>query len=351
MLFIESEEVGKLQYYVSYSVLKSSQTGKVLGILGIPFFQSQNLLNKVQSVVLINIMNIFACIFIVLLVLSYVVAERLTFPLRFITHSLRRTSLNNNTPLTWGANDEIGMMVKEYNSMLYKLSESKSELEHTQREKAWREIAQQVAHEIKNPLTPMKLTLQQLERAVQAGTVTNEKTQRAVATLLSQIDTLNEIASSFSGFAKMPEPLILRIDLVTILKHAVDLHSPTGDIVFRNPYREAFVMGDAQLLSRTFSNLILNGIQAARPGHSVRILVALELHDRHYRVSFTDNGRGISPEIADRVFLPHFSTKKSGSGLGLAIAKQAIEQMNGKIWLTSEINKGTTFYIQLPIAG
>jgi two-component system, NtrC family, nitrogen regulation sensor histidine kinase NtrY len=349
-LFIESESVGTLNYYVSYSVLKSSQTGAVLGILGIPFFRSVNLLNKVQSVVLINILNIFASIFIILLLLSYVVAERLTFPLRFITDSLRKTSLNNNTPLTWTAHDEIGMMVKEYNSMLYKLSESKSELEHTQREKAWREIAQQVAHEIKNPLTPMKLTLQQLERSLQAGNATTEKTQKTISTVLAQIDTLNDIASSFSGFVKMPEPVIQRVDLVASLKHVIDLHSLTGEIVFRNPYKEAWVMGDAQLLSRTFSNLILNGIQAAKPGHVVRIQIALELHGSKYKMIFSDNGKGIPDHIIDRVFLPHFSTKKSGSGLGLAIAKQAIEQMKGRIWLQSENEQGTSFFIELPVA-
>ena len=349
-LFIESENVEKLDYYVSYAVLKSSQTGNVLGILGIPFFQSANLLSKIQSVVLINILNIFAFIFIILLLLSYVVAERLTFPLRFITNSLRRTSLNNNTPLTWAAQDEIGMMVKEYNSMLFKLAESKSELEHTQREKAWREIAQQVAHEIKNPLTPMKLTLQQLERTVQSGNATAEKTQKAIETLLSQIDTLNDIASSFSGFAKMPEPVIQRVDLVLILKHAVDLHSTTGQIVFKSPFKDAPVMGDAQLLSRTFSNLILNGLQAVKPGSVGNIFISLERAGVDFRVSVTDNGRGISPENQERVFLPHFSTKKSGSGLGLAIAKQAIEQMKGKIWFHTEIDRGTTFHVQLPCA-
>jgi two-component system, NtrC family, nitrogen regulation sensor histidine kinase NtrY len=350
MLFIESENVGTLNYYVSYAVLKSSQTGAVLGILGIPFFQSVNLLNKVQSVVLINILNIFALIFIILLLLSYVVAERLTFPLRFITESLRKTSLNNNTPLTWTAHDEIGMMVKEYNSMLYKLSESKSELEHTQREKAWREIAQQVAHEIKNPLTPMKLTLQQLERSIQSGNSTSEKTQRAISTVLAQIDTLNDIASSFSGFVKMPEPVIQRVDLVSSLKHVIDLHSLSGEIVFRNPFKEAWVMGDAQLLSRTFSNVVLNGIQAAKPGHPVKIQIAIELHNSSYKVIFSDNGKGVPPHVVDRIFLPHFSTKKSGSGLGLAIAKQAIEQMKGRIWFQTEEGKGTTFFIELPAA-
>jgi signal transduction histidine kinase len=348
-LIIESEQVGKLRYFVAYSALKSPQTGDLIGILGIPFFQSVYLLERVQVVVLSNILNIFAVIFIILLVLSYFVSEWLTFPLRFITQSLRKTSLTRmNHPLTWTANDEIGMMVKEYNGMLFKLSESKIELEQTQREKAWREIAQQVAHEIKNPLTPMKLTLQQLERALREGNGSVEKTRKAIGNLLSQVDTLNDIASSFSGFAKMPEPVIVRLDLVSLLKRVVDLHSPTGDIAFKSSVKEAFVQGDEQLLSRTFSNLILNGLQSGKAGQPTKVGVALQRDGEKFRISFHDNGKGIDPDIADRIFLPHFSTKKSGSGLGLAISRQAIHQMNGSIYFQTKPNKGTTFTIELP---
>jgi two-component system, NtrC family, nitrogen regulation sensor histidine kinase NtrY len=348
--FIESERVGALEYFVSYSVLKSQKSGKLIGILGIPFFQSAYLLEKIQSVILINILNIFAFIFIVLLLLSYIVADRLTFPLRFITQSLRKTSLTkNNTPLTWPASDEIGLMVKEYNSMLFKLSESKQELEQTQREKAWREIAQQVAHEIKNPLTPMKLTLQQLERSVQSGKNTDERTSRAVQTLLEQVDTLNAIASSFSGFVKMPEPVIQPVDLVSEVRRVTDLHSPTGEIALKIPVKECWVLGDKQLLSRTFSNIILNALQSEKAGQKIKVNIGIEVFSKECRIIFADNGAGMERQVAERVFVPHFSTKKSGSGLGLAIARQAIEQMKGKIWFETEAGKGTTFYIELPL--
>jgi two-component system nitrogen regulation sensor histidine kinase NtrY len=349
-VFVESEHVGALNYFVSYAVLKSSQTGQLIGVLGIPFFQSAYLLEKIQSVILINILNIFAFIFIVLLLLSYVVADRLTFPLRFITQSLRRTSLTkSNTPLTWPAEDEIGLMVKEYNAMLFKLSESKNELEQTQREKAWREIAQQVAHEIKNPLTPMKLTLQQLERSYQTGNNSLEKTSKAIQALLGQVDTLNDIASSFSGFVKMPAPVIQRLNIISTVKRTVDLHSPTGEITFRTAVKEAWVMGDLQLLSRTFSNIILNALQSGRPGQAIEVVISIEIVAGFCRILFKDNGKGIEPQIADRVFIPHFSTKKTGSGLGLAIAKQAIEQMSGKIWFETQVERGTSFYIELPV--
>jgi nitrogen fixation/metabolism regulation signal transduction histidine kinase len=238
-------------------------------------------------------------------------------------------------------------MVKEYNQMLYKLSESKAELEQTQRERAWREIAQQVAHEIKNPLTPMKLTLQQLERAIQNGTNSSDKTVKALSSLLVQVDTLSDIASSFSSFAKMPEPVIQRLDLVSLLKRIVDLHSHSGEIYFKTSYKELFVSADEQLLGRTFSNLIINSLQAARPGVHLLIEISLERTGDKCLITVKDNGKGISDAIVDRVFVPHFSTKRSGSGLGLAIAKQGIEQMGGSIWFETKPGMGTVFYIAL----
>ena len=350
-LFIEQEDIGKLDYFVSYASLKHPQTGTLIGVLGIPFYQSGYLLEKVQITVLANILNIFAAIFIVLLVLSYFVSKWLTFPLTFITQSLKLTSLTRiNQPITWNAKDELGLLAKEYNQMLYKLSESKAELERTQRERAWREIAQQVAHEVKNPLTPMKLTLQQLERSVKQGTNTNEKTEKALSSLLTQVDTLSEIASSFSSFAKMPEPNMQRLELVSLLKRVVDLHSHSGELNFSTASKELFVLGDEQLLGRTFSNIILNALQAVRPGAPARVDLTLIRQENNCLVTFKDNGKGIEPAIAERVFLPHFSTKKSGSGLGLAIAKQAIEQMHGKIWFETSTQQGTTFFIELELA-
>ena len=258
--------------------------------------------------------------------------------------------MNINKPLSWNSSDEIGIMVREYNAMLYKLSESKSQLELTQREKAWREIAQQVAHEIKNPLTPMKLTLQQLERSVQNGNGSSEKLQKAIESLLGQVNTLNEIASSFSGFAKMPELKIARVDLVAVIQRCVDLHSSSGEVSFKSTLKNAFVDGDEQLLERTISNLIINGFQAGVPARPVKINISLQLLDLDFRIEVQDNGAGISPEIEELVFFPHFSTKKSGSGLGLAIAKQGLEQMNGKIWFKTEQGRGTSFFIELPRA-
>ena len=346
---IITEQVGNLNYNVSYVSLKSPITGTLIGILGVPFFQSQASLEKIQIRVLANILNVFAVIFIVLIVLSYAVSEWLTFPLHFITRSLSRTSLTKtNQPLRWDARDEIGLMVKEYNQMLYKLGESKAELEQSQRERAWREIAQQVAHEIKNPLTPMKLTLQQLERHLKNGDDVREKIPKALESLMSQVDTLNDIASSFSSFAKMPVPDIQRVELIGLLKRIVDLHGQSGAITFRHSEDDVEVLGDPPLLGLVFSNIILNAFHAARPRTPIRVDIALERVDDIWRISFQDNGKGIEQEVADRVFVPHFSTKRSGSGLGMAISRQGIEQMNGSIYFTSTPGEGTTFFVELP---
>jgi two-component system, NtrC family, nitrogen regulation sensor histidine kinase NtrY len=349
-LFISTERIGDLEYYSAYAALKEPSSGKLLGILGIPFFQSVTSAERVQVSILVNILNIFALIFIVLIGLSYFVTRWLTFPLTFITQSLKKTSLTRaNQPLVWKTDDEIGLMVKEYNQMLYSLSESKAELEQTQRERAWREIAQQVAHEIKNPLTPMKLTLQQLERSLEAGNAGPDKINKAVSSLLVQVNTLNEIASSFSAFAKMPEPVMKELELVSLLKRVTDLHSHSGEIRLEVTRREFHVKGDEQLLGRTFSNLILNALQAARPGEPARVIIRAEVSGNKALLQFIDNGKGISADVAERIFVPHFTTKKSGSGLGLAISRQAIEQMHGRIWFETTPGKGTTFFIELPV--
>lgn len=347
-VFISSEQVGSLKFNVAYTTLFSPENGEQSGILAIPFFQSEASLEHLQITVFANIISIFTIIFLIFLAVSFMVTRWLTAPLQLIARTIGRVSLlGTNKPLEWKSDDEIGLMVREYNQMLLKLNDSKQELERTQRERAWREIAQQVAHEIKNPLTPMKLTLQQLERSMQKEDQPDEKLKNTVSSLLSQVNSLDDIASSFSSFARMPEPVMAEVELVGLLTKAIDLHSQEGKIQLEATVSSAAVEADSQLLGRIFSNIILNGLQAAVPGTKPEINIALTEHSNNYRVSFTDKGKGIEPSLADKIFLPHFTTKKSGSGLGLAIAKQGIEQMGGKIWFETSI-KGTIFIIELP---
>ncbi|HMV10624.1 MAG TPA: ATP-binding protein [Cyclobacteriaceae bacterium] len=345
--FVGTDHVGSLEFYVAYSKVLAPETGEVLGILGIPFFQSGASIEQMQITVLANIISIFTLVFIVLLIISFFVTKWLTAPLSMITQTLGRISLTKtNEPLEWNSDDEIGLMVREYNHMLDTLSASKQELEKNQREKAWREIAQQVAHEIKNPLTPMKLTLQQLERSLQHDEG-NEKLKRAVLSLLSQVNSLDELASSFSSFAKMPEPVMKPIELVSLVNRVINLHANESEIMLRSEVTEAPVLADEQLLGRILSNIILNGIQAVPKGRQAKIVVTITHRSPYFSIAISDNGSGIDPELKDKVFLPHFTTKKTGSGLGLAIARQGIEQMGGRISFSTSV-EGTTFQINLP---
>jgi two-component system, NtrC family, nitrogen regulation sensor histidine kinase NtrY len=348
--FILEENIGKLSYNNSYRLLRSESTGEVLGILSIPFFNSGDSLDRSRVIILSNIQIVFMIIFILFTVLSFIVTRWFTFPLRMITKSLSNTTLKQeNKPLNWRSNDEIGWMVQEYNRMLSNLEKNKIELARSQKESAWREMAQQVAHEIKNPLTPMKLTLQQLEMLMLGGSFPKEKAESAVKNLLVQLEILNEIATSFSSFARMPAPILHRTDISKLVEKSVALYAnhPAGKVILKSSTPGLFAMGDDQLLSRIFSNLILNALQSGRDSEKITVEVSVSQSEANVIISFRDNGRGIDESLRDKVFMPHFTTKKSGSGLGLAISRQGIEQSGGAIWFETS-STGTVFNVSLP---
>jgi two-component system, NtrC family, nitrogen regulation sensor histidine kinase NtrY len=256
---IQSESIGNLQFNNCYYSLRSPGTGELLGILSVPFFDSVDSLEATKISVLSNFISIFTLIFIIFSLLSFYVVNWLTFPLQYITRALGKTTLSgSNKPLEWKSNDEIGLMVNEYNRMLSNLEESKIELVRSQKESAWREIAKQIAHEIKNPLTPMKLTLQQMEQQLTSGGLDQERTKSALNTLLTQVEILNEIATSFSTFARMPAPTLTRLSLQELLKKCVDLFTgnPAGNVRLELS-TQLYIKGDEQLLVRIFANIIL----------------------------------------------------------------------------------------------
>jgi two-component system nitrogen regulation sensor histidine kinase NtrY len=348
--FIEEERIGRLSYNNAYHVLRSPESGTIQGILSIPFFESGRSLERSRITILSNVMIVFMIILVSFTFLSLAATRWLTFPLRMITRSLSRTTLKEeNKPLDWKSDDEIGMMVAEYNKMVANLEKSKIDLARSQKESAWREIAQQVAHEIKNPLTPMKLTVQQLDALMRNGELSRERAEQSLRNLLSQLEILNDIATSFSSFARMPAPLLVKTDAISILDKTVQLYAdhPSGKVIWSKSIAPVWILGDDQLLSRIFSNLILNGLQSGTGG-AVTVVVNAVVEGERLIISFSDNGAGIDPALGDKVFLPHFTTKKSGSGLGLAISRQGIEQSGGTIWFESG-TAGTTFFISLPV--
>lgn len=350
--FVKKESIGSLNYYSAFSAIRSPVDGRLLGIVSLPFFGSASSLERTQINILANILSIFTAVLLLFSVLSLLAADQLTYPLRIISQSLSRTTLTgHNEPLAWNSNDEIGVMVNEYNRMVKNLEQSKIELARSQKESAWREMAKQVAHEIKNPLTPMKLSLQQMESLLRSEEgLPKDRAERSVKTMLTQVEILNEIASSFSTFARMPTPVMTKVELNGVLKKIIDLYANNdyGNVNWVPSAQPVYVMGDDQLLARIFSNIILNGLQSGGENKTI-VNVTLTIVKENCLVVIEDNGSGIPQELIDKIFVPYFSTKKSGSGLGLAIVKQGIEQSGGAVSLESKEGKGTIFYVQFPI--
>jgi len=348
--WVVDEKVGKLKYRSNYVAVKSFRSGEVKGILSVPFFESELHLERQQIEVFSNIINIFTLVLILFFIISYFVSKGLTFPLRLITHKLKRTTLTGfNEPVKWDTDDEIGLMVSEYNRMLLNLEDSKAELAKSQKESAWREIAQQVAHEIKNPLTPMKLTLQHMERKIAENS--DDQMLRPIHAMLHHVETLDDIATSFSSFAKMPIPEIGPFELVGLIHKTMGLYKNRKGvkIQFSTAIEEVIVQGDQQLMGRIFSNILLNAIQSVEEDEEINILISLTIFKKRVLIEVRDDGSGIDDSIKNKVFVPNFTTKTTGSGIGLAIAKHGIEHSGGKIWFETAVGAGTSFFIELPL--
>ncbi|MBS1486425.1 MAG: hypothetical protein JST43_02455 [Bacteroidetes bacterium] len=345
MTFELKHRIGTLEYNSRFFAIHNNRH-KLAGILELPFFEPTAGNLKVN--LLANILITFTIVFILFSLATESSVRRLIAPLQFITKKLNETKLTGNKPIEWKPHDEIGRLITEYNRMIENLAASRNELARTQKESAWREIAQQVAHEIKNPLTPMKLTLQRLEQMETEDAYTKERIGPSLKTLLTQLNVLNEIANSFSAFATMPQPVMSKVNLTKVLSDIATLfqnHS-MGMVLYQNGTETFYVWSDEPLLTRSISNIVLNALQSGDRGKPVRVEIFLTTDSEGVVISVKDNGTGISPDMVDKIFLPHFTTKKSGSGLGLAIAKRGIEQMEGAIWYNTSTD-GTTFFIRL----
>jgi nitrogen fixation/metabolism regulation signal transduction histidine kinase len=286
--------------------------------------------------------------------LAYVLSDSITRSLSVLSDRFRTIRLGmKNEPIQWKSNDEIGVLVSKYNEMIGELEQSADMLAKSEREMAWREMAKQIAHEIKNPLTPMKLSIQMLQKAMKEGRPdVPQLSERVSNTLIEQIDNLSQIATAFSSFAKMPQTNAEALNIEEIIQSSVNLVSPHDDfeIQFNKTRKNILVYADKNQLLRAFGNLIKNAQQSIPDNKHGKMIISMENNNQHVIISFKDNGSGIPEDIQSKVFTPNFTTKNSGMGLGLAITKQAIEEgAKGKIWFETKADEGTTFFVKLPI--
>ena len=350
--WVQKENIGDFSYLSIYAPVRKAGTGDVDAYLGIPYFSSQQELLQEISNFIVTVINLNAFIFLIAGLIALFITNRITRSFSVISEKMREVNLGRlNEEIVWNRNDEIGGLVTEYNKMVAKLGESAAMLAKTEREGAWREMARQVAHEIKNPLTPMKLSIQYLQKSIDNNQPNVKELSANVAnTLVEQIDHLSKIAADFSQFANIGNINVEKFDLHEVLRSLRELYQPDDnvDFVWRPVHEPILVEADKTQMNRLFTNLFTNAIEAC--DGKCRLEVKEELFNGTVRVNIKDNGEGIAPEMQSRIFIPNFTTKSSGTGLGLAMCKGIIEQAKGRIWFETEEGHGTTFHVELPLA-
>jgi two-component system nitrogen regulation sensor histidine kinase NtrY len=298
-------------------------------------------------------LNAYVFIFLLAIGMAVLMSRSITKPVAQLSEKLKKIRLGKkNETITWSIDDEVGELIRDYNSMVTKLDESAMMLAQTERDTAWREMAKQVAHEIKNPLTPMKLSIQYLQNAVTRGDDADlpSMIKRVSKTLIEQIDNLTNIASEFSSYAKMPTAMneVFVINDVVASVHDLFRKREDMDIQLQVPINDLFVFADKSQVIRVLNNIVKNAIQAIPKTRRGLIHIKLTSTEELIVISIDDNGVGIDEHMRDKVFYPNFTTKSSGMGLGLAICSDIIQSFDGRIYFETEKGVGTTFIIELP---
>ncbi len=347
--YLKKTEVNGQKYQSSYSYITDGKF-KPLAILYLPYLQDDSLLNRDLNNFLVRMGEVYLFMLLIAIILSFFLSKYITKSLKIVSEKINQTRLdkrNQKIELS-NATEEIYALVSAYNSMIDELEESAVKLATGEREQAWREMAKQVAHEIKNPLTPMRLSVQSFQRNFDKNDPNIEsKVEEYSNTLINQIDTMSSIASAFSNFAKMPAQQSETLNVPKIVKLALDIFNENY-IEFKSEKEEILAKFDRTQLIRVVTNLVKNATQALKDVENPHILVMVEEEEETVLVSVSDNGSGISEENKDKVFEPKFTTKSSGMGLGLAMVKNIVETYSGSISFVSKQNKGTIFNLRFP---
>lgn len=358
---VQYEQIGNVRYLSAYTEFINGNYAKI-GYIALPSFISQSEMTAHVENFMAKLLPLYIILLLVSILIVWGISHMITSSLGVVRSQIKKYRPGESVKhINYEFSDEVGEIVTQYNQMMDALAESTQRLARTEREMAWRTMARQVAHEINNPLTPMKLTLQQLQRT--KGTERFEEYfDRSTQLIIDQIDNLSHIAKSFSSFAKMPEVNPTEVDVAAKLYSFITMmRNNPSDIPIRyvGPESGVMVIADAEQITQVFTNIVRNAMQAMEGRENSDIIIIMKNaskasileHDldsqkKWMKISFSDNGPGIPADMIDKVFVPNFTTKNTGAGLGLPISKNIVEGSGGKIcFQTSE--KGTTFFVYL----
>lgn len=349
--YVDIKSIDGVKNRSSFTQIKDAKF-KPLGILNIPYIEDDGFYEEELANFLIRLGQIYAFMLLIAFGLAYFLSTYITKSLKTISDKLSETTLiQKNEKIVLEANSkEINLLIKSYNGMVDELEQSAIKLAQSEREEAWREMAKQVAHEIKNPLTPMRLTVQSFQRKFDPNDPNlRQKLNDYSNTLIQQIDTMSAVASAFSNFASMPAQQNETLNAVMVVDLALDIFNEEF-IEFKSDAAEIIIKMDRTQLIRIITNLVKNAIQAIPEEQEEKsIVVFVKKTKNEVLIIVKDNGIGIEPEYKERIFEPKFTTKTSGMGLGLGIIKNIIENYKGTITFESEFKKGTTFTVSLPM--
>ena len=345
---VHNEKIGEIRYRSVYMPLELANGKRY--VLNIPYFTQSEELNMDILLIFVVSVNIAVIVIVLAVLLAAIVAGRVTKPLQLVNDRLSQMRLGEkNEKIAYDSQDEVGEVVKAYNNMVDKLSDSMKKVARSERENAWMGMARQIAHEIKNPLTPMKLNLQFLQRAMQNDDP--EELKRRVmnvsAVLIEQIDYMTSIASAFSDFSKLQVMNRELFNLSEQVGNCVNLFSENVDSLQSDVVPGVFVYGDKEQMNRVIVNLLKNAVQSIPEEREGHIWVRLYVEEGNVILSVKDNGSGIPEGIRERVMEPNFTTKTRGTGLGLAMSYKIVENMGGSITFMSKEGVGTIFYVRL----
>ncbi|WP_298763168.1 ATP-binding protein [uncultured Polaribacter sp.] len=346
---LKNKEVEGTSYQTSYTYINDSKF-KRIGILELQFTQDNSEIEHELREFISRLSLVYLVMFLIAIAFAYFLSSYITRSIKTISDKMQQTRLNerNEKIILDTASSEIEVLVDAYNSMIDQLEESAAKLAKSEREQAWREMAKQVAHEIKNPLTPMRLTVQSFQRKFNPeDNNIKEKLAEYSQTLIQQIDVMSSIASAFSDFAKMPSQKKEEIEVISVVKFALDIFNEKS-IAYQPKEKELYAFLDKTQLIRIVTNLVKNAIQATDKEENPLINVFVFSEKNNLKLEVTDNGKGIADNVKELIFEPKFTTKSSGMGLGLGMIKNIIEAYDGTISFVSKEGEGTVFTVVLP---